>query len=245
MKKELIYDLPTRIFHWLFAALFVSAFLIPKIFDDESQVFPYHMILGLILAASVLLRIIWGFFGSTYARFSSFQLKPKDLITYLSQALKSKTTKSIGHNPASSYAAIIMMICSLGLAFSGYQMASRNNKEFYEEIHEIFANLFLVMAVLHIAGILFHTMRHKEAIGLSMIHGKKSIGETESGISSQYISVALVFVFLMAGISFNLYKNYDSKTATLKLLGKSLVLGEAEEGVNNDSGNDDDEGDDD
>lgn len=50
MKRELVYDLPTRIFHWMFAVLFLTAFVITKTVDDESAVFSYHMLAGLVLA---------------------------------------------------------------------------------------------------------------------------------------------------------------------------------------------------
>ena len=64
MKKTKVYDLPTRLFHWLFAGLFLSAFLIAKVIDDDSPSYSYHMLLGVILGMIVFLRIIWGFVGS-------------------------------------------------------------------------------------------------------------------------------------------------------------------------------------
>lgn len=234
MKKILIYDLPTRIFHWLFAGLFMISFIIAKTIDDELPLYSYHMILGFILAASVILRTFWGLFGSTYARFTSFELNPGKLLNYLKKALTSKTEKSLGHNPASSYAAIFMMIFALGLAFSGYQMVEKNNKEFYEEIHELFAHLFLFTAILHVIGIALHTIKHKDPIGLSMLHGKKITTKNQTGISHQHTLAAIIFVFIIAALSINLFKNYDSTTGTLTFMEKSLALGEQKKEKEND-----------
>ena len=80
MRNRMIYDLPTRIFHWLFAGLFIAAFLIAKTVDDESPAFSYHMLAGLLLTLIVLLRILWGFVGTKHSRFASFALYPKDLL---------------------------------------------------------------------------------------------------------------------------------------------------------------------
>ncbi|MCB0351784.1 MAG: cytochrome b, partial [Bdellovibrionales bacterium] len=75
MKKQLVYDLPLRIFHFLFATIFISTFLITKLVDDESIIFTYHMLAGFVLGFIVLLRIIWGAVGTKYSRFTSFALR--------------------------------------------------------------------------------------------------------------------------------------------------------------------------
>lgn len=74
MKTTKVYDLPTRIFHWLFAATFVGAFFIAKVIDDDSPSYVFHMLLGLVLVLTVALRVVWGVVGSRYARFSSLSL---------------------------------------------------------------------------------------------------------------------------------------------------------------------------
>ena len=228
MEKIKVYDLPTRIFHWLFAALFIAAFFIAKTIDDDSPVYSYHMLLGLTLAFSVILRAIWGFFGSRYARFSSFVLNPVDLVSYAKNLLTSKTQRYLGHNPASSWAALVMMGLSLGLATTGYFMAQDVNKEFFEEIHELFANTFIIVAIAHVAGIIFHTIRHREIIGLSMLHGKKDPVEGQPGMQKSHFGTAVLFVALIGTFVFYLNKNYNTATQELNFFGKILTLGENE-----------------
>ena len=60
MNAVRVYDLPTRVFHWSFAGLFVAAYAIANLVDDESARFAWHMLAGLMLGLAVLLRLVWG-----------------------------------------------------------------------------------------------------------------------------------------------------------------------------------------
>lgn len=228
MKKTKVYDLPTRLFHWLFAGLFLSALLIAKVIDDDSPSYSYHMLLGLILGMVVFLRIIWGFIGSKYARFSSFALKPNHLIQYFKQLISGKTARTLGHNPASSWAALIMMALAIGLGLTGYLMTSGVNKEVFEDIHELLANTFTIVAIAHVAGIILHSVRHKDWIALSMISGKKQTIEGQHGIERSHRGVALLFLILIGVFVFHLTRNYDAQSQKLHLFGSALQLGESE-----------------
>lgn len=230
MKKILAYDYPTRIFHWSFAMLFVAAFLIAKTVDDASITFSYHMLLGIVLATVAVLRIVWGIVGSRYARFTSFNLHPKSLLNYGTAIFTGKTKLYAGHNPASSWAAILMILFSLGLAFTGIQMAQNNNKEFYEEVHELLSHAFLFTAIAHVLGIIFHTIRHKDMIGLSMIHGQKSTEESSAqDIPNKHPLVAMIFVIIVLSLSFKVISNFNPQTRSLNFFGTQLSLGEVEE----------------
>ena len=72
MPRVLIWDLPTRIFHWLLTIGFFAAAAISLAADDDSSLFSAHMILGIVLGVMVMLRIVWGFVGTQHARFTSF-----------------------------------------------------------------------------------------------------------------------------------------------------------------------------
>lgn len=228
MEKTNTYDYPTRIFHWLFAFLFVLAFAIAKIFDDESAFFSYHILAGLSLLFILGLRIIWGFTGTKYARFHSFRLNPSELFSYFKNMLVAKTKRYLSHNPASSYAAIFMFALTIGLGITGINMASGNKSEFFKEAHEIMANLFLFTVAAHIIGILYHHVNHKDSLWSSMITGKKDPISGETGISSNRLIPGVIFLlssFLWMGY---IYSNYDQNTQTLSLFGNELQLGESE-----------------
>ena len=77
-KKKLIWDLPTRIFHWLLAILIGAAWYTVSISGDMDS----HMLIGQSILALLLFRVIWGFFGTRYVKFSSFVYRPREIIDY-------------------------------------------------------------------------------------------------------------------------------------------------------------------
>lgn len=227
-KKRFAYDLPTRLFHFLFGSFFLTAFFIAKNIDDDSLLFPLHMLIGLTLLLVVLCRIYWGFAGSRYARFSSFLLNPKTLFQYSRAALLSKTPRHLAHNPATSWVAILMMLLAVGLAISGTLMTS-GFKADVEDFHEWMANGFIILVIMHVLGIAWHTFRHKEVIGLSMITGNKisdALESEEAPITNSHPWMALVFAVLVGLYAGYLYKSYDPLTGKLHVFGQTLQLGE-------------------
>ena len=229
MKKSRVYDLPTRVFHWLFAILFSCSFIIAKAIDDDSALYPYHMLMGIILIVLVLFRIIWGFIGTHYAKFSSFKLKPTELAAYLKEMLTSKIHRYSGHNPASSWAAVMMMILALGLGGTGFLMSRNIYKDIFEEAHELFANAFLLVVILHIAGIILHTLKHKDGVAMSMIHGKKECIEGSTKMIKPHYFVTIVFIALIGVFTFSLFQKYDTSEQSLIFLGTKYQLGETED----------------
>lgn len=236
MKKILVYDLPTRIFHWLLAGFFLTAFIIAKTIDDESPTYAFHMLAGLCLGFLVVLRLIWGLFGTKHARFTGFSLHPADLLSYLKGVLTGDDRRWAGHNPASSWAGLIMLLLGLGLAVTGFLMTSGPNKETFEDVHELFANTFIIVVILHVAGIIIHTLRHKEMIALSMIDGRKSSLSVNDQIPTSRPVVGILLLALIVAFVLNLSKHYDPSTQKLQLFGTTLQLGENEDEPENESG---------
>lgn len=229
MSRSLVYDLPTRIFHWLFVALFVTAFVIAKTIDDESVTFSYHMIAGMTLSFLVVLRIIWGLVGTKHAKFSGFALNPTDLIGYATGFFSGSKRRWAGHNPASSWAAVIMMTLALCLGITGYRMATGPENHDMKEVHETLATLFLIVALTHIAGIIVHTIRHKELIGLSMVDGKKDNLGSGQTIGDPKNLVGIIGLAAVLAWATMLLVKFDPSTRSLSLFGTHLQLGENEE----------------
>ncbi len=235
MNFKQVYDLPTRFFHWTFVALFVGAFLIAKQVDDETALFSFHMMMGLTLGFVVLLRILWGFVGTSYARFSTFELRPSQLILYFRGLLQKDGKRWFGHNPASSWSGTLMMALALGLGATGLLMAQGGEtlKESVEEIHELLAYSFLAVSILHVAGVLFHMIRFREPLAFAMVDGKKTEVAGEHPIESTRPWIAWLFLILVLGFSWNLLRGFDPKDRSLNLFGWALTLGE--EGHDHDS----------
>lgn len=234
-----IYDLPTRIFHWLFAGSFLTAFTIANTVDDESTNFAYHMLAGLVMGFIVLWRILWGFIGSTHARFSDFSLNPHSLLQYGKGVLTGTGRLWAGHNPASSWAAIIMIVLALGLAVTGYLMANGRAGERFEDLHELLANAFIGVVILHVAGVILHTLQHKDALGNSMVTGHKSGLQASTQSVSSHPIVAMIAVLLTLSFAGYLLQNYDATNGSLKLFGTTLQLNENEADQNETERDDD------
>lgn len=228
MKKATVYDLPTRLFHWSFAGLFVAAFAIAQLVDDESSLFSHHMMLGLILAALVLVRLAWGLTGSRYARFSSFPLNPRSLFEYFRDLPRGKERIFFGHNPASAWAAVLMMGLALGLGVTGFLMAT-GRKEAFEDVHELLANGFAFVAAAHVVGVILHGLRHRDGLALSIIHGKKDRTGDAMPLARSHRLAAMTMAGLVGLFAFHVYRNYDPARSTTRVFGVTLQLAETDE----------------
>ena len=224
--KKLVYDLPLRLFHWLFAFYFLFAFIIAKTVDSESLTYSYHMMAGLTLGFAVVLRILWGIIGSRHSQFKNFELHPKKLVQYGLNVFKKNAPIFSGHNLASSWAAIVMFTLTLGLVISGSLMATTPDKEKFEDIHEIFANSFILIVIAHIAGIIIHTIKHKDLIGLSMLNGRKKNVADHEAINKSYVGFGFAFIALIIGFNIVIGKNFNPETRKLTLLNITFNLGE-------------------
>lgn len=236
MRRILVWDLPTRLFHWLLAAGFLAAAAIAFLLDDDHQAYPLHMLIGLGLALLVLFRIAWGVLGTRHARFADFVRGPAAVARYLRGLAGAAPDRHIGHNPASAYAILLMLVGVLGLAATGVAMA-RGQRQ-VKELHELLAYAMLAVVAAHVVGVVLHSLRHRENITRSMIDGRKLVPEAEASqaIGSGRPIVALLLLAALAFWMGGLVRSYDSTTrrATLPLLGVPLDLGGGEGGERGD-----------
>lgn len=241
MARTLVWDLPVRVFHWMFAALVAGALAISLLLGDDSPGFPYHAMLGMTAVLLVVLRIAWGFAGTRHARFASFAFGPGAVVGYLrGVATGSDGTRiahhHVGHNPASAYAIFAMLALALVLGASGVVLGLGNKGA--KDAHEIFAYAMLATVVVHVLGVAIHTVRLRENITASMVHGRKDAPE-DHAISSARVGVGLGLALVGGAWLAMLLANYDAPTRTLKipLAGVSLHVGDAEDHADGDSEN--------
>lgn len=226
--RILVWDLPTRLFHWLFAGCFLGAFTIAQVVDDEDRAFTLHMLLGGVMAFLVLWRVVWGFVGPAHARFASFAFGPRAVMDYMRGALTGTGERHVGHNPGSSVAIFLLLVLALGLALSGAFMA--RGGEALEEAHEVLAYAMIAVVGVHVAGVVWHTIRHRENITRSMLDGHK-VGRPSDAIGSAR-PVAAGLLLALAGLwTWGLVRGYDpaAHQVTLPLVGMTLRLGEGDE----------------
>ena len=199
MRKILVWDLPTRAFHWLLALSFAGAFL-----TAESERYrDMHVTLGYTMLGLVAFRLVWGLIGTRYARFRSFAFGPRSVLTYLKSLLTRSPHHYIGHNPAGSWAIYALLVLIVLAGASGYATYEDIGGHWMEEVHEAFSNLLLAAVAAHVAGVAVSSLVHGENLVRAMVTGYKS-GLPAQGVRYRHRAigaalVAAVAVFWIAG----------------------------------------------
>lgn len=106
-----VWDPMVRIFHWSLVITFIIAYLSG---EEESDL---HAYAGYVIVGLIVFRLLWGFIGTTYARFSNFLYSPQTVWEYLHSLLTRHPKHYLGHNPAGGLMVILML---LSLAFASY-----------------------------------------------------------------------------------------------------------------------------
>jgi cytochrome b len=168
-----VWTISIRIFHWLLAIGFTAAYILGD-FDSYENL---HYAFGLFVGALVLFRLFYGLFGPKYANFKDFPIHIKNQIKFV-QNYFNKDKAYIGHNPAASIVMLLIFIVGLFCSISGYLLYSNEsaglfvvgfNKELLEETHEILANLFLFLVVIHIVGLTTDLIFHNKLKAINSI----------------------------------------------------------------------------
>lgn len=174
-----VWDLPLRIFHWLLVIAFFVAYF------TEDELLTVHVWAGYLVGGLLVFRLVWGFVGGQYARFTSFLCTPMQSVTYIKDLIHSQAKRYIGHNPAGA-AMIVLLLLSLlmtvitGLAVYGADQAAgplafigNSHEDFWEEIHEFFANFTLLLVIVHVIGVIVESVIHRENLAKAMFNGNK------------------------------------------------------------------------
>lgn len=184
MTKQPIWDLPTRLFHWLLVALIAFSWWAAEYGETD-----LHIWSGIAVLSLLIFRLLWGFFGSSTARFSNFIRGPKTVRAYLRDAA---SWKRAGHNPLGALSVIALL--GLVAAQVGLGLIATDEDGFYEgplahfvsidvsdaarELHEQLFNVLLAFIALHVAAIVYYRFKGKHLF-TPMITGK---GELEPGV---------------------------------------------------------------
>jgi len=175
--RILVWDIPTRVFHWLLAGSFTGAFL-----TAESEMFrDVHVALGYLLLALIGFRIVWGIIGTRYARFSAFAFGPSKVLAYLKSLLTGAPQHYLGHNPAGSWVIYGLLLLGVLAGATGYAAYNEIGGEWFEELHEAVSNSMLVLVAVHVTGVVVSSLLHRENLVKSMINGYKR-GDAHQGV---------------------------------------------------------------
>ena len=168
-ERILVWDLPTRLFHWLLASTFAGAWLTA----DSERWTDVHVTLGYTFAGLIAFRLVWGFIGTRYARFSSFVAGPRPVLRYLGSILKAKPERHVGHNPAGGWAVLGLLGLGAVTALTGYLTFNDYGGHWLEELHEGAASAMLALVLIHIGAVILSSLIHRENLVRAMLSGLK------------------------------------------------------------------------
>jgi len=175
-----IWDLPTRLFHWSFAALVVLAWLTGEYAGSDWR--HWHMRLGYAALALLVFRLLWGFAGPRYARFSNF---PPSLRAVLRQ-MRSPADAG-GHAPLGALS-VYALLASAGVQIVTGMMSSDDYNEgpwqqFVSErtaslmgsVHAINRWVLLALVALHVAALAWYAPRGKPLVHAMLTGDRKDL----------------------------------------------------------------------
>ncbi|OQX15636.1 MAG: cytochrome B [Thiothrix lacustris] len=195
LQRILVWDVPTRVFHWTLALSFAGAYL-----TAESERYrDIHLALGYLMLGMIAFRLMWGFVGTAYARFAAFVFKPAEVVQYLRSLLSAHPQHYVGHNPAGGVAIFLLLALGVLISVSGLGLQWEfGDEDIFEELHEIAANLMLLVVLVHIAGVLISSVLHKENLVRAMFTGYKQAVNAVS-ISRPYTWLGVLMALASAG----------------------------------------------
>jgi cytochrome b len=181
--KTYIWSLPTRIFHWLLVIGMVAAYIL----SDEEELLNFHSSVGYMVGILIIFRIIWGFAGPKYSRFSDFPIGMNSLKNFATD-MKGSKSHSPGHNPAASIVMMGIILFSLMIVVTGILLLASEgqglfafikiglSEDILKETHEISVNIVIGLVIAHLLGNLVDFISNKKAATLlSMFTGYKNI----------------------------------------------------------------------
>ena len=179
-----VWDKFVRIFHWGLVLCIFTAMVTGFLMGPEMV--PVHVYAATTATVLLFLRILWGFFGPIYARFSSFTFSPRTILLHALAVRSGHAKRYLGHNPlgGAMILALIAAIALLGVTgavvlggvlkigpLAGF--ASYMTGDAAKEVHESIALFLLVLVVGHIGGVAFESKHANDPLVPAMVTGKK------------------------------------------------------------------------
>lgn len=179
-----VWDLPTRLFHWLLAACVIGLVITGSVGGNWMN---WHLRLGYAVLTLLLFRLVWGFIGGHWSRFATFVYAPSSVVAYLRG--RARPEHSVGHSPLgalSVFALLLILAAQVGtglmsddeIAFFGplVRFVSGDTVAMATGYHKNVGK-FIVMALvlLHVAAILFYRLVKKQRLVHPMVVGDKQL----------------------------------------------------------------------
>lgn len=208
-KKVKLWDFPVRLFHWALVIAIVTAW-----WTNRQVMIDIHAIAGYSVLALVIFRIIWGFVGSSNARFASFLAGPGKVLGYATK-IPNGTMADLtyaGHNPAGGWM-VILLILLVGIQAVSGLFASEDTFLFFDGplvayvssdvaslmnwIHHTNINLIYGAVGLHVFAALFYLVVKRENLIGAMVTGTRKVPES---LADRFAKISFASPILGVGI---------------------------------------------
>ena len=201
----LVWDLPTRLFHWLLVILLVASFVTAKVGGNAMQ---YHEWSGIIILVLLVFRTIWGFVGSQPSRFSDFVKGPAEVWRYATNLAKGSSLRYLGHNPLGGWSVLAILLLlflqtCLGLFANDdiftegplYLWVSKPMSDRLTKIHRLNQYAIMGLVAVHLMAVAFHFIIKRENLLKPMITGIKPWAGDEAAPAIVHTWIAAVIAF--------------------------------------------------
>ncbi|BDM63646.1 cytochrome b561 [Shewanella sp. NFH-SH190041] len=206
-----VWDIPTRIFHWLMVVLLALLW-----WSAEQGEMEWHMISAYVLAGLLLFRIIWGVWGSQTARFTDFVVSPANVWRYTKTLPRQGIIPHHGHNPLGGYMVIVLLLVMTTQFTTGlfatddiftegplYAWVSSDTSAILTWLHKNNFNLILFLASVHVLAVLVHVGKGDKLLP-AMVTGYRRDGCARQLFFKSLWQAALLFGLIAVGLGYYL-----------------------------------------
>lgn len=188
-RRVRIWDLPTRLCHWLIVGLFGFSW-----WTAANDHLDWHKLSGYGILTLVLFRIYWGVAGSTTSRFAGFVRGPRSILAYGARLFRRSGSPNFGHNPIGGWSVLVLVVLLLGQTALGLfavdvdgldpgpfgDLVSFDMGRRIAHWHGKLFNVLLAFSGLHVIAIAFYLLYRRENLITAMIVGTKRVAADAS-----------------------------------------------------------------
>jgi cytochrome b len=211
----LVWDLPTRLFHWLLVLCVAVSVVTGSI---GGLLMRYHEWCGVTILVLVLFRLVWGIVGGRHNRFAAFVAGPLVVLDYARDLFGKAHQPYLGHNPLGGWSILAMLAALCVQAGTGLfanddiltegplaQLISKGLSDFLTRIHLINKSLLLLLVGVHILAVIFYFLVKHENLLTPMITGVKKWPQASSDTENSVVKAAVILTVLALGAYLVIY----------------------------------------
>jgi cytochrome b len=181
-----VWDLPTRLFHWVLAACVIFSIISAKIGGDAMA---WHFRSGYVVFTLLAFRLVWGVIGGHWSRFANFIYPPSTVLRYLRGQSRAGEHHDVGHSPLGAFSVFALLgVLALQVGTGLFaddeisntgpliRFVSGATSSLFTSWHKTWGQwLIVTLIVLHVAAIGFYLLRRRRNLLRPMILGDKPL----------------------------------------------------------------------